>query len=189
MKLLRNLILIIFISIINVLVWIHCFAWLWELPPTYQDSNFWYNYNSGWQNDASTDIWSMIKHEVVKDETESWNAFPALLKLFQLSQQDWYIQPGEWKAIYYIKWIVNMWLWLTAFISLIMVIFAFYMIFFMKDEAWVSKAKQILKWVALALVVMWLSRFIVSLFFRVERWTTSENISSTIIHNNYTHTV
>ena len=68
MKLLRNLILIIFVSIINILLSIHCFAWLWEIPPTYQDSNFWYKYNSGWQNNASTDIWNMIKHEVAKDE-------------------------------------------------------------------------------------------------------------------------
>lgn len=189
MKLFRNLVLIIFVSIINVLLWIHCLAWLWELPPTYQDSNFYYKYNSGGQNDANTEIWEMIRHDVIKDEADHGNAFPALLKLFQLSQQDWYIQPWEWKAIYYIKRIVNMWLWLTAFVSLIMVIFAFYMIFFTKDEAWTSKAKQVLKWVALALVVMWLSRFIVSLFFRVERWTTSENISSNNININYTNMV
>jgi hypothetical protein len=35
----------------------------------------------------------MIRHDVIKDEADHGNAFPALLKLFQLSQQDWYIQP------------------------------------------------------------------------------------------------
>lgn len=186
MKLIKSLIITL-ISIISISLWAYCFAELW-LPPTYQDTTFYYNYDSGWQNEANTDIWGIFKHDDVLDMADHWNAFPQLLELFQLSKQDWYGNAQETgKAIYYIKWIVNMWLWLTAFISLIMVIFAFYMIFFYKENAWVDKAKQILKWVALALVVMWLSRFIVSLFFWLERWTTSENISATHINSNYTN--
>jgi hypothetical protein len=31
-----------------------------------------------------------------------------------------------------------------------------------------------IKWIALAIAITWLSWFIVSIFFRVERWTTSD---------------
>jgi NADH:ubiquinone oxidoreductase subunit 6 (subunit J) len=49
-----------------------------------------------------------------------------------------------------------------------MVIYAFYMIFFLKDEAGITKAKQVLKWVAIAIIIMWLSRFIVSMIFWIQ---------------------
>lgn len=183
MKVIKNLILSL-LAIIYVSSWTYCFAEL-SLPPTYQDATFYYHYNSGGQNNANTDIWKIINNDVILDQADHWNAFPKLLELFQLSKQEWYGNAQETgKAIYYIKWIVNMGLWLTAFIALIMLIFAFYMIFFSKDEAGTTKVKQVLKWLALAIVVMWLSRFIVSMFFRFERWTTSENISATHITNN-----
>jgi NADH:ubiquinone oxidoreductase subunit 6 (subunit J) len=49
-----------------------------------------------------------------------------------------------------------------------MLIYAFYMMFFSKEESGMTKAKQVLKWVAIALVVMWLSRFIVSMIFWIQ---------------------
>lgn len=139
---------------------------------SYAAYDFPYQYEFGWQNNNSSDTnyWNMIKEDVVNDDN---NVFNRLIWLFHLSDQSWYIQ-GTWKAIYYIKWIINMVLWLVAFISLVLLIFAFFMIFFTKEDAGVTKAKQMIKWIALAIAITWLSWFIVSIFFRVERWTTSD---------------
>jgi Flp pilus assembly pilin Flp len=41
--------------------------------------------------------------------------------------------------------IVNLLLSFVGFVALVMVIYAFYMIFFLKDETGITKAKQILK--------------------------------------------
>jgi hypothetical protein len=49
-----------------------------------------------------------------------------------------------------------------------MLIYAFYMMFFSKEESGMTKAKQVLKWVIIALIVMWLSRFVVSMIFWIQ---------------------
>jgi len=82
---------------------------------------------------------------------------------------------AQWEttpALVYVKTIVNRLLSLVSLISLIMVIAAFYMIFFSKQEESVGKAKKMLIWVIIALVVMWLSRYIVSYFFNIYSVTT-----------------
>jgi hypothetical protein len=56
---------------------------------------------------------------------------------------------------------------LVSFIALVLIIFAFYLIFFGKEEEAFKKAKKILTGVAIALAIMGLSRFIVSFFFNV----------------------
>jgi cell division protein FtsL len=48
-----------------------------------------------------------------------------------------------------------------------MIIIAFYLIFFSKQEESIGKAKKMLIWVAIALAVMWLSRYIVSYFYDI----------------------
>ena len=178
MKLFKSVILPTIVYVISVIIWAFCYA---DFSIPYTQTDFYYNYNSGNQhNQWNTDFWNIIKNDVITDEN---NAFSWFLSLFRLSSQSRYGSSEHTsKAIYYIKWIVNMMLWLTAFISLILVIFAFYLIFFSKGDAGESKAKQILKWVALALVVMWLSWFIVSLFFWIERGTTAENTNSDDIY-------
>lgn len=74
-------------------------------------------------------------------------------------------------ALAYIKMIVNWLLSLVSLVSLIMIIAAFYMIFFSKQEESLGKAKKMLAGVAVALVVMWLSRYIVSFFYDVYQAT------------------
>lgn len=156
---------------ISLFVWWYCNAWF-SIPTNNQSSGFYYYYNTSWQNYINTDIWSLIRGEIIENE-ENGNVFQQLLGVFQLKWQSWFGDASEkWKAIYYAKWIINMLLSLTALISLVMIIFAFYLIFFLKDDAWITKAKQVLKWVVLSLFVIWLSRFIVSILFWIERWTT-----------------
>ena len=70
-------------------------------------------------------------------------------------------------ALQYIKWILNIVLGLVSFASLVLVIYAFYLIFFSKDEEGFKKAKKILIGVAMALGILGVSRFIVSYFFSV----------------------
>jgi len=150
MKLLRKL---IFTLIATSLVWF----WF--------SIDFYYDYD-----DTSTSIWeetevgAIIQSDVIDDNESVLNR---LLSLFNLSQQSRY-DSGTSKAIYYAKMIVNMMLSFVSFIALVMLIYAFYMMFFSKEESGMTKAKQVLKWVAIALVVMWLSRFIVSMIFWIQ---------------------
>lgn len=156
MKLFKTLILsIISISII----------WFWF------SYDFYYDYSDNttaiWNE---TEIWWIIKTDVIENNDSVLNR---LLSLFNLSNQSRY-DSGTSKAIYYAKMIVNMLLSFVSFIALIMLIYAFYMMFFSKEESWMTKAKQVIKWVAIAITIMWLSRFIVSMIF----WIQSNSASS-----------
>lgn len=124
------------------------------------------NENEISSSNYETEIWQIMKYDNV---TQTNSVLNRLLKLFKLSSQDWY-QEWWWtsKAVYYAKMIVNLMLSFVSFIALVMVIYAFYMIFFLKDEAGITKAKQVLKWVAIAIIIMWLSRFIVSMIFWIQ---------------------
>ena len=113
-----------------------------------------------------------------KDILKSWinedeNWFKRLLRLFMPNSDmyDWDEQPS---FIFYLKTIVNLLLSFVSFIALILVIYAFYMMFFKKDEAGWTTAKQILKWVIIALFVIWLSRIIVSFLYRFEKEQTND---------------
>lgn len=137
--------------------------------------DFYYDYNDVVINDwKETEIWYMIQSDVVNDE---WSVLNRLLSLFNLSQQSRY-DSGTSKAIYYAKMIVNMMLSFVSFIALVMLIYAFYMMFFSKEESGMTKAKQVLKWVIIALIIMWLSRFIVSLIFWIQSSSANNTSSS-----------
>lgn len=133
-------------------------------------------YQINWKNieikkDQVTDLWSELKKEITKDSiTHSPNTIVTkLFNLFRLSQTP-YDKDGEktqGKALLYVQRILNMLLGLVAFISLILAIFAFYLIFFSKWEDWVTKAKKILTWVAIAIFVTWISRLLVSYLFYI----------------------
>jgi hypothetical protein len=114
-------------------------------------------------NGATTDLATIIKNDSIDKKSEP--LIYKIRKFFKLTWTETY--DDEKPATAYITMIMNMALWLTSFISLILVIFAFYLIFFDKWEAWVEKAKKILTWVVIALVLMWLSWIIVSFFFEI----------------------
>jgi len=134
--------------------------------------DFPYEYNSSstaiWDE---TEFWEIIKTDVV-DQNDS--ALNKLLDLFNLSQQSRY-QSGTSKAIHYAKMIVNMLLSLVSLIALVMLIYAFYLMFFSRHESGMTKAKQVLKGVAIALAIMWLSWFIVSFIFWIQSWSADNN--------------
>ncbi len=133
--------------------------WVWYCFNFYYD----YDVNSTTQHNE-TNIGNIVETDVINNNNSVLNK---LLDLFKLSNQQWY-NSGTSKAIYYAKMTVNMLLWLVSFIALVMLIYAFYMIFFLKEDSWITKAKQIIKWVSLALIIMWLSRFIISFLFWIQ---------------------
>ena len=145
--------IIILSTITSMIIWF----WFWY--------DFYYDYDDNstaiWNE---TEIWWIIKTDVIENNDSILNR---LLSLFNLSNQSRY-DSGTSKAIYYAKMIVNMLLSFVSFIALIMLIYAFYMMFFSKEESWMTKAKQVIKWVAIAITIMWLSRFIVTIIFWVQ---------------------
>ena len=111
------------------------------------------------------------------DDSENW--IKRLLQLFMPNSamyDNW-----AWPSLlFYLKTVVNLLLSFVSLIALILVIYAFYMIFFKKDEAGITTAKQVIKWVVIALFVIWLSRIVVSFLFRFEK----ENTQNVWYHDN-----
>jgi len=150
---------ILFMSILS--IWIAIwFQSIWSAQ------DFYYNYNETSSVWNETDIWNIIKSDSINNNDSALNK---LLELFKLSEADRY-GSGTSKAIYYAKMIINLILSLVSLIALIMLIYAFYLMFFSKQESGMTKAKQILKWVAIAITIMWLSWFIVSFIFWIQAW-------------------
>lgn len=72
------------------------------------------------------------------------------------------------RATFYIKQVINRFLAVIWLIALIVLIYWFYKMFFASDgEESFGEALKIVKWAALALFVIWLSWFIVSMIFDI----------------------
>lgn len=71
-------------------------------------------------------------------------------------------------ATWHVQSVVNYFLWIIAFLSLIMIIYSFYMIFFSgKGEEAVWKAKKYIFWSIIAIVVSWIAWYVVSFMFYI----------------------
>lgn len=113
--------------------------------------------------DQKTELATIIKNDTL--QSKDTNILYKIRQYFRLTWTSTYDQAAP--ATAYIAMILNILLGLTSFISLVLVIFAFYLIFFSKGDDGVAKAKKILTGVAIALVIMWLSWIIVSFFFNI----------------------
>jgi hypothetical protein len=72
------------------------------------------------------------------------------------------------RATFYIKQVINRFLAIIWLIALIVLVYWFYKIFFASDgEESFGEALKIVKWAAIALFVIWLSWFIVSMLFDI----------------------
>ena len=112
-----------------------------------------------------------IATDIIKPDTQnSTSILKRLTDFFRLSGTSY--DTGTSVATNYVKWILNILLGLVSFLSLVMVIFAFYLIFFSKGEEGVTKAKKILIGVGIALAIMGLARFIASFFFNIYQTVT-----------------
>ncbi len=137
---------------------------LWQLSDA--ESAFPYDIQ-GQEYDPNTEIPTTdIATDIIKTDTQqSQSILQRLTNYFRLSGTSYYTWTSP--ATNYVKWILNMLLGLVSFLSLVMVVFAFYLIFFSKWDDAVGKAKKILIGVGIALAIMWLSRFIASFFFDI----------------------
>lgn len=75
-------------------------------------------------------------------------------------------------ATSYIQNVINYFLWIIAFLALVMMVYSFYMIFFSgKGDDAVAKAKKYMFWSIIAIVVSWIAWYIVSLMFYIYEQT------------------
>lgn len=111
--------------------------------------------NTNQDIDPIKNFWNIV--------TEKDGLWDKLLGVFNLSKY-------EWNVFWYIQYAFNVALSVVAFIALIVLIYYFYMILFSKDMEWTATAKKALKWVIIALLVMWFSRLIVSFMFWVVKF-------------------
>lgn len=88
------------------------------------------------------------------DTQESVSLLTRLSNIFRLRGTSFDNPNSTSKATDYIKRILNILLGLVSLLSLVMTIYAFYLIFFSKGEDGVTKAKKILIGVAIALAIM-----------------------------------
>lgn len=127
----------------------------------------------GWE--VNIDISDMLKTEINKDE----NWLKRLLILF-MPNDSMYGSSTSPSFLFYLKTVVNLLLSFVSLIALILTIYAFYMMFFKKDEAGRTTAKQMMKWIVIALAVIWFSWIIVSFLYRLEE----ENTQNLWYNNN-----
>lgn len=144
---------------------------------SYGQGDEWFYYGSEYEginldDEQKTDLAQVIKDDSVN--TEDTSLLYKIRKYFRLTGTTTYDQDKP--ATGYINMIINMALWLTSFISLILILFAFYLMFFQKGEEGFTKAKKILIGVAIALVIMALSWLIVSFFFEIYTTQAVKNI-------------
>ena len=138
------------------------------------DSDFYYEKvgnNNTTTSEQKTEIWEIIKKDSVNNEG---GLLYQIRGYFQLNKDTY-----NWDkpALEYVKMLVNMALSFVSFISLILVIVAFYLIFFGKWEDAVKKAKTILQGVAIAIGLIAISWIIVNSLFL---FYTQEVIKGTI---------
>jgi hypothetical protein len=74
---------------------------------------------------------------------------------------------GETKALIYVRAIINLLLSLVSFVALGIIIYSFYLMFFTEDTKGIETVKKNLKGVTIALVLLGLSRLIVSFIFNL----------------------
>ncbi len=132
----------------------------------------------------NTDFSSDLKSNIADEH----NWFYLLFHMF-MPNDSMYWWSNSPSFLFYLKTIVNLLLSFVSLIALILMIYAFYMIFFKKDEAGFTTAKQMIKWIAIAIVVIWLSRIIVSFLFRFENkntqniWYNNSEITTNLTQN------
>lgn len=105
------------------------------------------------------DLGSLAAQGIVKSDDTLLNSF---LNMFGFGGAEY---EGVPKALIYVKFIINLLLWLVSFIALVIILYSFYMMFFTEDSKGIEKVKKNLTWVAIALVILGLSWIIVSFIF------------------------
>ena len=109
--------------------------------------------------EESTEYWELFKVNTVEPSDSILNN---ILHIFNLDNEERYSGPK--KALAYAIYLINYALSFVAFIALCLLMYSFYCVV-VGDEKQIDKAKKYLKWIAIAIIVMWLSWLITSLIF------------------------
>lgn len=132
--------------------------------------DFYYNVDTKYSGD-NTDIGKVFWSEAVIGDPNDTNdtLLERLYTLLGLTGPAY-----EWpdKASAYIKLVINLFLGISSFIALVLVIYGFYNMFFSEQEEWYDKAKKIVIGASIALLIMGISWFIVTYIFSVYEITT-----------------
>lgn len=152
------------ITYILAIIWLAWFLWVCE----WQRVQLWWS-------ELSTSMWYLgdLTTDSRTQKTELWdqvsikeNDKTIIVRLLEVFGLDNSIEKWrDLKFIDYARAIINMALWLVAFIALIMSLYTFYMMFFSDNEAWIKKAKWNLAGIFIALAIIWLAWIIVSFIF------------------------
>lgn len=119
------------------------------------------------EKSKNLDIGSAIKTNIIKDNQS------IIAKLLTAIGFPLPINYSDEPATAYISDLVNFFLGLVSFIALCVLLYGFYMIFFWEWEAGVAKAKKIVRGSAIAIAILFLSRFIISYLFFIYNSNTS----------------
>jgi hypothetical protein len=100
-------------------------------------------------------------NEVLQETNQRWSFLENMLDLFGINY--------AWsdKALSFIQIVINYVLALVWFIALVLIIYSFYMIFFGKSDDAIAKARKTVIWATIAILIMWLSAYIVNLLFYI----------------------
>ena len=170
-------------SIITCLIAITALISIWFCDDVFPGTDSYFPYSGTTLPSTTSPIEIDIPKIITWDIADQENGINKLLNVFMPNSAMY----DEWQwpsIIFYLKTIVNILLSFVSLIALILIIYAFYMIFFKKDEAGITTAKQMIKWIVVALVVIWLSWIVVSFLFRFEKENTQD-----IWYNNNTEVV
>jgi hypothetical protein len=153
--------------------WQRVTFWWWELNNNmpYSDKK-----TDSQEKKDNTNLWDLVS---VKERDDT--IIVKLLWVFWLdnSIEKW----RDLKFIDYARAIINMALWLVAFIALLMSIYTFYMMFFSENEAGIKKAKWNLVGIFIALGILGLAWIIVSFIFRWYQSNRKENETNLLPSN------
>lgn len=107
----------------------------------------------GQDYDPTVETTTDIATDLIAPDTQDDEGLLKILSRF-FRVTDTAYDDDQTPATNYIKWLLNILLGLVSFLALVMVMFAFYLIFFSKGEDALTKAKKILIGVAIALAIM-----------------------------------
>lgn len=97
---------------------------------------------------------------VIQEDESLWDRLVSLLWFGEDNQT---IRWNDNTATNYVTYVINIALGTAAFIALVMLLYGFGMMFFSEEEEGVNRAKNIIKGTVIALAIMGLARFIVSM--------------------------
>jgi len=114
--------------------------------------------------DATTDLNKPLKGVLTDQQNQNDSFWEKILDIFgfNVGQQS---GGGATSLFSYIQALFNIALGLLAFCCLMIIIYYFFMIFFTPDPKWIESAKDAVKRVAVVLLIIWLSRLIVTFIF------------------------